>query len=324
MMGLNFSLGLLKHHLYSQCTQPWGKAVLNLQTESSGTLPNNYEMEVLLDSANFIERRGKKSISIWGWKDGVREKSFFNYKTALSSSLLCTYNTILIISLKRIKTYPHSASLPLLFPRADSKVWWLRIIPSPPAKDRAPPRSEMASITPFLLVNDIINCIMFLLQSLQPSLTSSKHHPILLLPDSHQASLSVPMLTAPQHALMLLTSCASAGNTFSFSWPSHSCSSSETPPKCLPHAHWIPELSPAQRCSQRTATKAQPTHTTMLLFPSCPHQPRTLRAGPLPVHVWVPAWQDIDWHSAYFGKYQGNWAECQRWFQFGKQTPQKI
>lgn len=177
MMGLNFSLGLLKHHLYSQCTQPWGKAVLNLQTESSGTLPNNYEMEVLLDSANFIERRGKKSISIWGWKDGVREKSFFNYKTALSSSLLCTYNTILIISLKRIKTYPHSASLPLLFPRADSKIWWLRIIPSPPAKDRAPPRSEMASITPFLLVNDIINCIMFLLQSLQPSLTSSKHHP---------------------------------------------------------------------------------------------------------------------------------------------------
>lgn len=40
-------------------------------------------MEVLLDSTNFIEERGKKSISIWGWKDAVREESFFNYKTAL-------------------------------------------------------------------------------------------------------------------------------------------------------------------------------------------------------------------------------------------------
>lgn len=161
--------------------------------------------------------------------------------------------------------------------------------------------------------------------SLSPltSLSSSAPPPLSCCP-IYTRQVSVPMPTAPQHALMPLTSQASAGNTLASSWLSHSCSSSETPPRCLPHAHWTPELSPAQRCSQRIATKAQPAQTTMLLFPSCPHQPRTLRAGPLPVHVWVPACQDIDWHLVYFGKYQGNGAECKRWFQFGKQTPQEV
>lgn len=52
-------------------------------------------MEVLLDSTNFIEERGKKTILIWGWKGGVREESFSIIKllSPLYPAYACAHTT---------------------------------------------------------------------------------------------------------------------------------------------------------------------------------------------------------------------------------------